>query len=45
MAHLPRIGGVDRPLRLRPKNPAVKNVTGKGEPVGSANLRTIPRSN
>jgi len=42
---LPTKGGVDRPLRPRERSRiAPKNVTGKPtKPVGSANLRTIPR--
>jgi len=46
MAHLPRVGGIDRPIRLRAKNAQSRNVTGKpAKAVGSANMRTIPRSN
>jgi len=41
MAKLRVKGGVDQPLRLRSKNIAPRNVTGKQtKAVGSANLRT-----
>src|SRR5438874_1325395 len=38
MAKLPVQGGIDRPIRLRRNNPQLKNTTGKGKPVGSANV-------
>jgi len=39
-------GGVDRPLRVRAKNIAPKNVTGKSaKPVGSPRVYPVPQSN
>ena len=43
MSKLPVKGGVDRPLRVRAKNPQPRNVSGKpAKRVGSSNVRPVP---